>query len=401
MSDEKALDSPPAQPEKPAPPPNHNGRNKRLTWIVCVIFLFCILLYAVYWFIWAQFEESTDDAYVVGNMIMVTPQQEGIVTQLLADNTQLVGEGHPLVEIDRHDYEIALSSAEANLAETVRLVVQMFIRVEELESKMEVSEANLIRAMQDHEHRRALVEDGGVSREDFEHSETSLEAAFASFDEVGRQLEGAYAEIENTTVATHPRVQQAKAQLRKAYLGLHRCTVLSPTHGIITQRKAQVGQWVQASDPLMALVPIDQIWVDANFREVSLKNLRIGQPVTMFADMYGRGLKFHGKVVGLNPGTGSVFSILPPQNATGNWIKIIQRVPVRISLDAEEIKKHPLVLGLSMTVTANTHERNGLRLPQVEPSEPIYYSDVYVNELKGVEEIIDEIVRDNTPNDND
>lgn len=384
----------------PNPQANANqtpkSRRKMIFWLTVAFFVICALIFFLYWLIWGQFKESTKDAYVTGNMIMMTPQIDGIVTTILVDNTQMVEAGQVAVELDPHDYEIALDKAKADLGDSLRLVTQMFLKVEELEAKKEVINASLIKAQLDYAHREVLVSDYSVSREDFEHSETALLAAYAAVIEVEKQLLGAAAEIENTTVRTHPRVEQAKAALRRAFLFLHRCKVLVPSHGLITQRKAQVGQWVKASDPLMALVPIDQIWVDANFREVDLKNLRIGQPVILVSDIYGRDVKFHGKVVGLNPGTGSVFSILPPQNATGNWIKIVQRVPVKISLDPDEIKKHPLVLGLSMTVHIDTHNRDGLRLPTLAESKPIYSSSVYDNELLGVDELIDQIIADNT-----
>ncbi len=393
--------SPPPSPSPPTnevPPPDQKGHRKQkiFYWSAGIFFIVCGLAWFLYWLFWGQFHESTNDAYVNGNLIMVTPQEWGIVTTILVDNAQLVEAGQPIVEIDRHDYEIALEGAKADLGNAVRQVTQMFLKVEELEAKKESSKADLVRTTLDYEHRKALVSDMSVSREEFEHSETALASAWAVFIETDKMLAGAIAQVENTTIATHPLVEQAKSALRKAFLSLHRCTVLAPARGIISQRRAQVGQWVNANDPLMALVPLDQIWIDANFREVSLKNLRIGQPVELYADMYGRGMKFHGKVVGLNAGTGSVFSILPPQNATGNWIKIIQRVPVKLSLDPKEIEEHPLVLGLSTTVTVNTHDRSGHRLPCASPTDPIYSTDVYQNELNGVDEMIDVIVAENS-----
>jgi membrane fusion protein, multidrug efflux system len=377
------------------PPSKPKSRHRFITWMLILFFILCGVIYLVYWLFWGQFSESTNDAYVNGNMIMITPQVDGIVTMILADNTQLVEAGHPLVEIDPHDYEIAFGKAKAELAESVREVVQMFIKVDELEAKLEVNMATLIRTSLDYQHRLELVDDGSVSLEDFEHSETALSASFAALVEVEKELKGARSQVVNTTVATHPKVEQAKAFVRKAFLSLHRCCVCAPTGGIVTQRRAQVGQWVNADDPLMALVPIEEMWVDANFREVSLKHLRIGQPVEIISDMYGRGMKFHGNVVGLNPGTGSVFSVLPPQNATGNWIKIIQRVPVKISLNIDELKRHPLVLGLSMTTYVNTHDRTGLQLPLQIPLKPIYASPIYSDELQGVEEIIEQIINAN------
>jgi len=390
------------EPPSSAPPdastdPADKGRRRQKMWYwtAALIFIICGLAWFLYWLFWGQFHESTNDAYVNGNLIMVTPQEWGIITTILVDNAELVEAGQPIVEIDRHDYEIALEGAKADLGNAVRQVTQMFLKVEELQAKKESSKAGLIRATLDYEHRKALVSDASVSREEFEHSETALASAWAVYIETDKMLAGAIAAVENTTIATHPLVEQAKAALRKAFLSLHRCTVLAPARGIISQRRAQVGQWVNANDPLMALVPLDQIWIDANFREVSLKNLRIGQPVELYADMYGSGLRFHGKVVGLNAGTGSVFSILPPQNATGNWIKIIQRVPVKVALDPKEIEEHPLVLGLSTTVTVDTHDRGGLRLPNAAPTAPLYETDVYEEELKGADQLIEQIIAEN------
>jgi len=373
-------------------------RTWNLYLIALLSFLFIGLLLLICWLLFWQFRESTDDSYVAGNMILITPQESGIITTILTDNTQLVVEGQPLVELDRHDYEIALDRSKADLASKVRTVEQLFLKVNELEAKKEGAEASLVQASLDYDHRAALVADKSVSLEDFEHSVTTLAASLAFLKEVEKQLESARAEVQGTTLATHPLIEFSKAELRQSFLALHRCQVLAPTRGIITQRRAQVGQWVTAHDPLMALVPIDEIWVDANFREVSLKHLRIGQKVTLIADMYGSDVQYHGRLVGLNPGSGSVFSILPPQNATGNWIKIVQRIPVKISLDPDELLQHPLVLGLSMTVYVDTHDRSGRQLPNTLPSQPIYSSNIYRDELAGVEPLIEQIILENQSN---
>jgi len=377
--------------------PQPRKKHFRAIWIyTALFFLLCGAVWLGLWFIWGQFREKTDDAYVNGNMIIIKPFEEGIVVSVLADNAQRVEKGSLLVELNPHDFEIALERAKAELADAVREVVKMFLKSEELQSKIRVFESMLIRARLDYEHRADLVTDGSVSREEFEHSETELMQKAAALEETQKEWAEAVAEIQNTTPFTHPRVEMAKAAVKKAYLALHRCKVVAPVSGIITQRKAQVGQWVGAAEPLMALVPLEEIWVDANFREVELKNIRIGQPAALVSDMYGREIVFHGRIAGLNPGTGSVFSILPPQNATGNWIKIIQRVPVKINLKRDEIKEHPLVLGLSMTVKVDTHERSGRRLPEgIAPVCPIYQTDVYTDELKGVDEMIQEILSQN------
>ncbi len=377
----------------------NSHKSKVWSWSLgaAVFFLVCGLSFWAYWIMWGQYHERTEDAYVNGNMVMVMPFEDGVVKTIFVDNAQIVEAGQPLVELDTHDFLIAFDREAASLADTVREVAKLFYKVEELRAKQVVAEADLIRARLDYEHRKALVEDASVSREDFEHSETALAAAAAHVTEVVKELEGTLALVENTTVATHPKVEHAKAALRKAFLALHRCIVVAPARGLIGQRKVQVGQWVRATDSLMALVPLDQVWVDANYREVSLRHLRIGQPVEITSDMYGTDVTFHGHVVGLNPGTGSVFSILPPQNATGNWIKIIQRVPVKISLSAEEIASHPLVLGLSMTTHVDTHNRMGKRLPENTAARPIYTTAVYDEELEGAEQVIAAIIADNMP----
>lgn len=375
--------------------PEDKHELKKWLSISTAIFVVCFLFFFIGWLGWWRFEEKTDDAYVNGNMILVTPQQKGIITSILADNTQLIEEGQPLLELDRHDYEINFNRAKAELGNTVRSVVQMFIKVKELEAKRDASRADFLRACLDYKHRKDLVSDESVSLEEYEHSQTAALSAFSKFREVEQELESARARVGNTTVPRHPEVEKAKANFETAFLELNRCTVRSPVRGILTQRKAQVGQFVQATDTLMSIVPIDQIWVDANFREVDLKHLRIGQPVRLISDMYGNDAVFQGKVIGLNPGTGSVFSILPPQNASGNWIKIIQRIPVKISLDQNEIKNHPLILGLSMTVTAYTHDRSGVRLSNQSFETPIYQTDVYSEELSGVDEMMMKIIADN------
>ena len=374
---------------------NDDLKKRKILWYTTLVIVLVLVLFLIYWGFWWRFKETTDDAYVNGNLIQVTPQQKGIVTAIFADNTQLVEAGQPLIELDRNEYEIALDRAKADLGDAVREVEQMFIKVREVTAKLESVMADLFQANQDFHHRKELVADGSVSGEDYEHSQSRLFSIFAKTQQVEQETGGGQSQVANTRIETHPKVEQAKASLKKAFLALHRCTVLSPVRGIATQRKAQVGQWVEASDPLLSIVPVDQIWVDANYREVDLRNLRLSQPVTLYADMYGKGIKYHGKIVGLNPGTGSVFSILPPQNASGNWIKIIQRIPVKISLQPEEIQTYPLMLGVSVTVTTDTHDRSGARLPEASRAAPLYRTEIYANELDGVDEMVEQIIADN------
>ena len=376
-------------------------KRRYLTAYALGLFLLIGLSYGIYWVLWGRFYEKTDDAYVNGNMITLTPQVDGIITSIWADNAQKVKEGQLIVQLDPHDYQIAFEQKKAQLGESVRFVARLFTKVQELEAALEVKKAALVRANLDFMHRKVLVEDASVSKEDFEHSETSLYGAFASVLETEKELEAAYQEVQGTDLLTHPLVLLSKEGVKQAYLNLHRCNILSPAEGIVTLRKAEVGTKVSAMSPLLSIVPLDQIWVDANFREVQLKDFRIGQPVVLTSDMYGRGVKFHGKLIGMNPGTGSVFSILPPQNATGNWIKIIQRIPVKISLSLKECREHPLLLGLSMYATVDIHDKMGKQLPAAIPEKPIYATNIYENELEGIDAVIEEIIIQNSTDGND
>ncbi len=371
---------------------------KKGLWIATICFLFILLIFLAMWLIWWRFEAKTKDAYVNGNMVIVTPKQKGIITTILADNTQLVEAGQPLLELDRHEYEIALHRAKAELGSAVRQAAQSFIKVKELEAKRDANRSHFLRACLDYKHRKELVADQSVSQEDFEHSQSALFSAFSLLREVDQELESARVQAGRTTIAHHPLVEKAKANLEMAFLELNRCVIKAPVRGIVAQRKTQVGEWVQPSDPLLCIVPTDQIWVDANYREVSLKHLRIGQPAILYSDMYGKRVRYRGKIAGFNPGTGSVFSVLPPQNASGNWIKIIQRLPVKISLDPKEVQEFPLWLGLSMTVSIDIHDQSSSRIPEAASDAPIYHTNIYTEELNGVEDLIRQIIKDQIEN---
>jgi len=376
-------------------PPHHEKKRTLILTIITLIFIVTGVVFFLYWFIWGRFEESTTDAYVDGNMIELTSQISGSVTTIYAENTDLVEQNQILVELDKTDREIALETSKALLAETLREVIKMFATVKELEASIESKEALLIRAIQDFEHRKNLVDSGGVSREDFEHAEAELKSSLASLISVQYSYLAALAQIQNTTILTHPLVEKAKEQLKASWVNLQRCKIASPVKGIIAKRNVQVGETITAQTPLMAVIPLDQIWAEANFKEVQLANMRIGQPVKVTADFYGHNVLFHGKVVGLEAGTGSVFSVLPPQNATGNWIKIVQRLSVKISLPIEEIEKHPLRLGLSLEVKVDTHNREGKVLPEIAPQKPVYQTDIFASQICGAEELIEQIIKEN------
>ncbi len=320
----------------------------------------------------------------------------GIVTTITTDNTQYVEKGRLLISLDKTEMEIALKTRQDELAQAIRAVIQLFENVKELEACLKMDQAELLRSEQDFSHRQDLIDQEAVSLEDFEHATANLAVALAKVTLTQHKLIAAKAEIDQTTPLTHPIVEMAKDNLRSAYLHLMRCDIYAPATGIIAQRGAQVGNWVNPGDPLMSLIPLDQIWVDANYKETQLKNLRIGQKAIIHADMYGDNVIFHGEVVGQNAGTGSIFSILPPQNATGNWIKIVQRVPVRIRLEPEEVQRHPLWLGLSTEVTIDIHEKEGLVVASEKPASSLYSTDIFADQLEGCDDLIEMIIQANS-----
>ena len=359
-------------------------------------FLTIAILWLLYWLIWGQFEEYTDDAYVNWNMVQLMPQVPGTVVEVNTDDTQLVKEGQVIIKLDPSDYAIALQRAKADLAQTVRQVRQYYENAAQAQQKLILDKANLLKAQLDYQRRLGLVGNRAVSREDMQHYKTAMEAAQASYNVSLHQLDAALALVENSNLYNHPLVETAKTNLKNAYLNFQRTTIVSPITGYVAKRNIQLGQQVGLNSAMLAIIPLHDTWVDANYKESSLDHLRVNQSVTLYADAYPD-VTYHGKVEGLNAGTGSAFSLLPPQNATGNWIKIVQRLPVRIRLNEDELKKNPLQLGLSMRVTTNTHDRDGSRMPTTTKPLFKYETAVYAKQLAAVEPVIYEILTANSP----
>jgi len=341
--------------------------SKRVRWLVIVLAAFAVLggAYGAYWMSVLRYEQSTDDAYVSGNVVQVTPQLAGTVVAIGADDTQFVKAGQPLVRLDPADARIAVEQAEAKLGKTVREVRGLYATTAQLEAAVQVRASEVSRAAEDLARRERLANAGAVSGEELTHARNTLTTAKAAQAAAEQELAAQRARIDRTTLANHPDVLAASAQVHDAYLDLSRTELAAPVSGFVAKRTVQLGQQVAAGAPLMAIVPLDQVWVDANFKEPQLADMRVGQPVTLQADLYGSHIKYHGTVAGFGAGTGSAFALLPAQNATGNWIKVVQRVPVRIALDARELAAHPLQVGLSMDVEVDTHRREGERLPQL------------------------------------
>ncbi len=338
---------------------------------------------------------STENAYVEGNVVQVTPQVGGVVTAILADNTDLVASGRTLVELNGVDAQLALAAAQAQLARTVRQVRGQFAAAGQDRANVEVRTVDLARASEDLARRSALAASGAISGEELIHATQAVRAAKASLAVATEQFKRNQAMVERTSVESHPDVLAAAAQVRNASIALSRTRIPAPTSGVITKRSVQVGQRVSAGVPMMSVVPLNYLWVTANLKESQLRDVRIGQPVTLTTDLYGDRVVFHGRVVGQDAGTGSAFALLPAQNATGNWIKVVQRVPVRIALTPEEVAAHPLQIGLSMKVSIDTRARDGKRLVAVDTPSQNYRTTVFADELAQADAVVRRIVAEN------
>ncbi|MFL9930691.1 HlyD family efflux transporter periplasmic adaptor subunit [Paraburkholderia sp. RL18-103-BIB-C] len=331
--------------------------------------------YGAYYITYARYHQSTDDAYVSGNLVQLTPQVSGTVVAVNADDTQIVKQGDPVVTLDSADAKVALLNAEATLGQTVRQVSGLYVNNDFYAATVAQREADLARANNDLKRRQAVADTGAVSGEDIAHARDAVNSAQAALDAARQQAEANHALTDRTTIEQHPNVQGAASKVRDAYLNYARNTLPAPVTGYVARRSVQVGQRVAPGTPLMAIVPLDGVWVDANFKEGQLRHMRIGQPVELTADVYGGSVKYHGRVVGFSAGTGSAFAVLPAQNATGNWIKIVQRLPVRIQLDQRELAAHPLRIGLSMQVDADTRNDSGTQLGAAGTT--AYHTDVF------------------------
>ena len=355
--------------------PKSNGKRKTMMLLLGAVVLIAAIAYALYYFLDARFYESTDDAYVNGNVVQITPQVMGTVVGLNADDTQIVKIGDPLVTLDPADSKVALDQAEASLGQAVRQVRTLYVNNNAYAADVVQRQALLSQAQEDLRRRMLVAQSGAVSGEELAHAQDAVKTAQAALDVSQQQLASNRSLTDNTSITRHPNVMAAAAKVRDAYINYARNTLPAPVTGYVAKRTVQVGQRVSPGTPLMAIVPLNSVWVDANFKEVQLRHMRIGQPVELTADVYGSSVVYHGKVIGFSAGTGSAFSLLPAQNATGNWIKVVQRLPVRIGLDPQELDKHPLRIGLSMTVAVGVRDDRGNQLAAA--SNTVYQTDVF------------------------
>ena len=378
-------------PEAPAAP----SRRGRLLRGLLAIVVLLLAAFALWYFAFGRWFEETDDAYVQGNQVQITPQVAGTVVAIAADDGMRVERGQLLVQLDPADTEVALQQAEANLARTVRQVRGLYRSVEGAQADLNARQVTLRRVREDFARRRDLAASGAISNEELAHARDELAAAEAAVAGSRETVERSRALVDDTVVATQPDVKAAAAQLRQAWLNNARAGIVAPVAGYVARRSVQVGQRVQPGTALMAVVPAEQMWVDANFKETQLRHMRLGQEVELRSDLYGGDVKYKGRITSLGLGTGSAFSLLPAQNASGNWIKIVQRVPVRVALDRKDLQQHPLRLGLSMDVDVNLHDKGDGLLPTTTDNGKGLVTDAYAQQMAKADALIDGIIRDN------
>ena len=381
------------------PPPVGFLQTRRGRWllIVTVIFVVIGLLSMGYWYLYARYYQSTDDAYVAGDLVNVMSQVSGTVISIGADETDLVQAGQELVRLDSTDAEIALRDSEARLARAVRQTRTVFANRDQLEAVMAQRRADLSKAQSDLDRRKDLTKSGAVSVEELSHAQDTLSAARDGLVAAQKNLAASAALTGQTGVADNPDVQAAATDVERAYLALRRTSIHAPVSGYVAKRAVQLGERIApGGQPLLSIVPLERLRVEANFKEVQLSQMRIGQPVRIVADLYGGQVEYHGTVAGLGLGTGAAFALLPAQNATGNWIKVIQRVPVRIILEPQELAEHPLRVGLSTKVRVDVHDVSGAILARTARRTPVLETNAYDFDRQEIQARIAHIIEQNT-----
>jgi membrane fusion protein (multidrug efflux system) len=373
-------------------------RQRRQKWLIILTVALILIALAVgaWWLLYGSHYENTDDAYVAGDLVNVMPQVSGTVVSIGADETDLVKAGQELIKLDPTDARIALQDAEQQLARTVRQTRTVFANRDQLTAVVGQRTSDLNRAQADFNRRKNLAASGAVSGEELGHARDELKAAQDALTAAQKNLAASAALVGRTGVADNPDVQAAATQVERAWLNLQRTSVRAPVSGYVAKRGAQLGDHIAPGAPLMAIVPLERMRVEANFKEVQLRRMRIGQPATVVADLYGGKVEYHGTVQGVGLGTGAAFALLPAQNATGNWIKVVQRVPVRIALKPEELKEHPLRVGLSTRVSVEVRDDSGPALAQSVRQEPVLTTTTYDVDNSEIKARIAEIIRDNT-----
>ena len=378
-----------------APPADNPGKRKTVLIAITAAFLVAGVAWAAYYQLVLAKEEVTDNAYVGGNLVTLSAQVTGNVDAIRADETQMVKAGAPLITLDGIDADLALSQAQARLGNVVRQERERYSSVAQYDAVIEQRRLALATAQGNLARRAPLAQDHTISGEDLVHAKQAVDDAKAALAVAQRQAESAKAGVAGVNLASHPAVLAARGDVVQAWLAVRRNSVVAPVSVYVAKRSVQLGTHVTPGTPLMSIVPLDQLWVDANFKESELRNIRVGQAATIETDLYGSKVVYHGKVLGMSAATGSAFSLLPAQNATGNWIKVVQRVPVRITLDPKELAAHPLRIGLSTTVTVDTSHGEGATLDQPMAASTVYTTSALSQPVGEAEKMADAIIAQN------
>ncbi|MDK2376850.1 multidrug efflux MFS transporter periplasmic adaptor subunit EmrA [Serratia fonticola] len=379
-------------PQQPA-----GKKRQRKFWLLLLTFIFVIIgvAYLVYWFLVLRHHQETDDAYVAGNQVQIMAQVSGSVNSVTFDNTDFVRKGDVLLTLDPTDAEQAFERAKTALANNVRQTHQLVINGKQYQANIALRKSELSKVENDLKRRIVLGNADAIGREELQHARDAVDNAKAALEVAVQQYNANQAMVLNTPLDKQPAVLQAAAQMRDAWMALQRTRIVSPITGFVSRRSVQVGAQISPGTPLMAIVAPDHVWVDANFKETQIANMRIGQEATVVSDLYGSDVVFKGKVVGIDMGTGSAFSLLPAQNATGNWIKVVQRLPVRIELDAQQVAEHPLRIGLSTLVKVDTTNLDGLVLSDTVRQKPLFETNALTLDLAPVNQMIADVIHAN------
>jgi membrane fusion protein, multidrug efflux system len=370
-----------------------NHQRNKLIWVFTSVLAAIGLAWVLLWIFYLQYYESTDDAYANGSMVSLNSPIQGTVIAFYADDTDLVEEGQLIVELDSTYYRMAYEKALASLASQALQIKEYSDNVKVSQANVDVRKAYFSKDSFDYENRSQLVSSRAVSNEDFIHSRDNLTISENELKKAEYQLKIAQDALGNGPLDVHPLLEEKKSIVREAYYHLKHCKIYAPTKGYVAKRSVNVGQSVTSMTNLLWIIPANDVWVDANYKETQLRYMRVGQPATACFDLYGSKVKFKGKVLGIASGSGSVFSLIPPQNATGNWIKIVQRLSVRISLDPKAVEKYPIRLGISAEVFVDITQQDLPMLTQIPPKKAVATTRVYDLDLEEVNKIIDEIVR--------
>ena len=378
----------------PAPAPAiSNPRRRKFLGVIGSVFALLALAWVLYWLLVLSRRETTNDAYVAGDQVAVAAQAGGTVIDVLAEETQRVDAGQVLVRLDPTDSQVALAHAASTLALAVRQVRQQGAAAAQSDAGIAGRQLDLQWAEAQLARRQPLLEQHAIAPEELRELESKVAVAQAALQVAQRQSRAAHALVDGVPSELNPAVQEARASFLQAWIGASRAIVRSPVAGYVARRNVQAGQQVSPGQSLFTIVPLDKLWVEANFKEAQLRALRIGQPVRINADLYGGAVEYHGRIAGVGVGTGAAFSLLPAQNASGNWIKVVQRVPVRIALAADELVRHPLRIGLSTNVNVDTKDRSGASLAASPDTRAVASTAIYAADLQGAEQAADAVIR--------